>query len=401
MRIACVSNISVGYGTPQILYLLRSLRELIEGTAPPTLLEIDQPERPPRHDLFPDLDITRIYTLRHPYSREGAIQYINEAVAHLNKERPEVLVIPSTYSLPVLWLLNYAPRIVVYYVLEMPDAFGADREQLQLNRYAKKRIDVALYPEINRAKLHIDAFGYHSIPSAVVYNAIPLKKEKPVPVQERNGRILYQGTIHDELTSAVFFLDKEVQRIPVDLYGIIDSETADFDEKIRQMNGNVRYCGYVDNKTLAEKRASYSFSIIYWNPINDNQKYACPNKFFESLADGIPVITAPHPQTKTLTERYGCGLIMPDWSLDSFKATLNEALGLIHTPQYAEMVNNCRRAHIEELHWEKQFEKVKSALTGVFSAEERHPRYTEPSHVSQMSGEVRLTRQEQKSATLD
>jgi len=386
MRIACVSNISVGYGTPQILYLLRSLRELIEGTAPPTLLEIDQPERPPRHDLFPDLDITRIYTLRHPQSREGSIQYINEAAAHLNKERPEVLVIPSTYSLPVLWLLSYAPRIVVYYVLEMPETLIANCEQVQLNQHARRWVDVALYPEINRARIHIDTFGYHAIPSAVICNAIPHKRKVPVPVQKRNGRILYQGTIHEELTSAKYFLDDDVQRIPIDLYGIVDSDSTDFDDKIRRMNGNVIYCGYVDNASLAEIRANYSFSIIYWNPINDNQLYACPNKFFESLADGIPVITAPHPQTKTLTERYACGLVMPDWSLDSFISTLKEALGLIHTPRYAEMVKNCRRAHNEELHWEIQFEKVKLAMRSLFSAEERQPKYAESPKLPQLSG---------------
>ena len=33
---------------------------------------------------------------------------------------------------------------------------------------------------------------------------------------------------------------------------------------------------------------AYCYSIVAWNPDNENQLYAAPNKFFEPIADSIP-----------------------------------------------------------------------------------------------------------------
>jgi glycosyltransferase involved in cell wall biosynthesis len=362
MKAACISNISVGYGTPQIIFLLRSLAAYVSDPGRPLLIETDQTERPPRGYLFPDLDVRRITTFAHPYSRIGAIRYITQAADLLNREKPDVLLIPSTYCLPVLWKLTYRPALVIYYVLEMPDAFGFTREEHRLNLYAKDKIDLTLYPEPNRARIHIDAFGYHNIPSVIVYNAIPFSNEPPLPSARRNGRILYQGTIHEELTSGDYFLDDDVQKLPIDLYGIIDTQDNEFREALTHGRGNVRYCGYIDNNALRAVRRAYQFSIVFWNPLNDNQRYACPNKFFESIADGVPPISAPHPQCKLLTQRYDLGLMMRDWELESFVDSLRDAASAMGTPEYEQLVQNCERAHGQELNWEVQFEKVRTML---------------------------------------
>ena len=362
MKAACISNISVGYGTPQIIFLLRSLAEYFGNEGRPLLIETDQTERPPRGYLFPELDIRRITTFAHPYSKIGAIRYITQAAELLNQTQPDVLLIPSTYCLPVLWKLTYRPALVIYYVLEMPDAFGFTREEHRLNLYAKDKIDLCLYPEPNRARIHIDTFAYHQIPSVIVYNAIPYINEMPLPPEQRNKRMLYQGTIHEELTSGGYFLDDEVQKLPIDLYGIIDTRDDDFRYALMHGRGNVRYCGYIDNNALRAIRRAYQYSIVFWNPLNDNQLYACPNKFFESIADGVPPISAPHPQCKLLTQRYDLGLMMRDWELESFIDALHDACGKIGTTEYDSMVSRCDDAYKQELNWEAQFAKVRRQL---------------------------------------
>jgi glycosyltransferase involved in cell wall biosynthesis len=361
MKVACLSNISVGYGTPQIVYFTQSLGRLA-GDARPLLIESDQPERPPRHGQFSDVDIRRVASPHHPFSRMGQIRYLNAARDLLDAARPDILLLPSTYCLPVLWLMRHRPAIVIYYVLEMPDAFGFTREEFRLNLYARDRIDLAIYPEPNRAKVHIDTFGLHDVPGLVLYNAPPLGSPPPLPAAERNRRLLYQGTIHEELTRGDFFLDDVVQTLPIDLYGIVDSQVDEFRDGIIKGRKGVRYRGYVDNASLQAIRRRYHFSIVYWSPINDNQKFACPNKFFESIADGVPPITAPHPQCRMLTERYGLGLVMDDWSLESFTRSLEQAVEMIGSSRYDEMVRACRAAYDKELNWECQFEKVERLL---------------------------------------
>ncbi|MFQ5502752.1 MAG: glycosyltransferase, partial [Phycisphaerae bacterium] len=165
-------------------------------------------------------------------------------------------------------------------------------------------------------------------------------------------------TIHEERTRGDFYLDEVVRGLPIDLFGNVESVTPGFRSALVCENDNLKYHGYVDNATLRAIRRSYSYGITYWNPSIKNQLYACPNKFFESIAAGVPPITAPHPQTKMLVERYDCGIVMKDWSRAAFVDALKHAISLMNSSRYADMVNNCGKACRRELNWEYQFRKV-------------------------------------------
>lgn len=367
MNVACVSDISLGYGSPQIIFLLRSLKEYFRCSGRPLAVEINQPERPPVHAHFPDIEFARLYTRIHPHSsfQFGKAEYVIAAARLLNERRPEILVIPNTFCVPVLFKLKYRPRLVLYYVLEMPSAYGFDSEEHGLNVAIRDKIDLLVHPEQNRAAAYLRAFPYQHLPNVIVYNVSPLQSQPPVPPSQRNGKILYQGTIHDRHTSGGYYLDPAVQRIPIDLYGLLEGYNEPWKQAMRAMTGMVQYRGYVSGSVLQRIRRQYSYSIVFWYPTADNTLYACPNKFFESIADGVPPITAPHPQTKMLTKRYQCGIVMEDWSLGSFTQALQQAVSLIGTPAYDRMVANCRRAHEEELNWETQFRKIAWCLNRV------------------------------------
>ncbi|MBV9123473.1 MAG: glycosyltransferase, partial [Planctomycetes bacterium] len=160
-----------------------------------------------------------------------------------------------------------------------------------------------------------------------------------------------------------YFLEPEVADVPIDLYGLVEGE--DKVEMLRQLLsgvGRVSYRGYVDAKTLQNIRRSYAYSIVMWAPTNEHQLYAAPNKFFDAIADGVPPLTAPHPQCKMLVNRYQCGIVLRDWTFDSFREGAAKALKLVGTPVYAQMVENCRRAVLTELNWEAQFRKIQKCL---------------------------------------
>ena len=44
-------------------------------------------------------------------------------------------------------------------------------------------------------------------------------------------------------TKADYFLDDDVQKLPIDLYGIIDTQDDEFREALTHGRGNVQYCG--------------------------------------------------------------------------------------------------------------------------------------------------------------
>jgi hypothetical protein len=360
MRIACVSDVCLGYGSPQIPYLIASLSQF--RAADNLVVEPHRAALPACHYRFPSLNIRRTPNrLDDPYTSSGRIEYLVEATRLIDEYSPDLLVICSTFCLPVLFKLRKRPSFVLYYSYESIPHYG--EFDVEMNRSLKGMIDLVVFPEENRAVCEIERFGFGDIPKIVVYNCPDGEVGPPVPPEQRNDKFIYAGFIDRKQTLADYYTMPEVQRYPIDLYGPIRSlSPAEHHRFIAELKGEIRYRGHLDTQTLLPLRRQYAYSIVLWNPSSENQLYAAPNKFFESIADGVPPIAAPHPQCKLIIERYHCGILMPDWSLGGFTSTLERAARLRSTDAWLRMVENCRRAYLDELNWPMQFEKLKYHL---------------------------------------
>lgn len=359
--IVAVADASLGFGSPQIPEFMRQLRD--HYSARTLIIEPDTPDKPARHDLYPDLQIERLYTGVHPYCPEGRARYLLAAAHRLNEVAPDILVVFCTFCVPVLVKLARRPKFVIYYSIESIVTYG--QTDIEMNRAAARWMDLVIFPEENRAARDMERCQLHAVPVVTVLNSANAvdSKDHIIPANQRNGRFINQGTIAAEWTFPDYYLTEQMQRMPVDIYGPVEGHAA---ERLRasfaEMHQNVRYCGKIDLQSLYEARRHYSYSIVIWNPVAERALYAPSNKFFEAIADGVPPITAPHPQHKLLVERYGCGLVMDDWSYESFYRSLRHARRLYGTPDYDAMVENCRLAVTEELNWPHQFEAVRPYL---------------------------------------
>jgi len=203
--------------------------------------------------------------------------------------------------------------------------------------------------------------GYEKVPSKVVFNARPAAISAPRPADERNGRVLLQGSLSAELTFIDYLSRRSEPEPGIDVFGYAFDHDRAYgilrDSALAARNG-FSYGGLVSSHRLAELRPSYAYLVVMWNPLTFDALYACPNKFFEAIADGVPPIVAPHPQCKEIIEKYDCGILLRDWSLEAFLEGLQKARDIYGTPRYQELVNNCRRAMASELSWENQFESI-------------------------------------------
>ncbi len=359
--IVAVADASLGFGSPQIPEFMRLLREHYAGQA--LVLEPDTPEKPPRHDLYPDLPIERIYTGVPPYCPEGRTRYLLSAAERVNALKPDVLVVFCTYCVPLLFKLARRPKFVIYYSIESIVTYG--QADIEMNRAAARWMDLVIFPEENRAARDMERCHLQAIPVVTLLNCANSadSKDRIIAPSQRNGRLINQGTIAAEWTFPDYYLTEQMQRMPVDIYGPVEGQAAErLRREFAEMHQNVRYCGQIDLKSLMEVRRQYSYSIVSWNPVAERALFAPSNKFFEAIADGVPPITAPHPQHKLLVERYDCGLVMDDWSYESFYRTIRHGLRLYGTPDYDQMVENCRTAVAEELNWPHQFDGVRPYL---------------------------------------
>ncbi len=355
MKIAAVSDVTLGYGTPQLPLLVSSLRQFYDGTA--HVVEPVQPEVAARHGQFPDFQFHPVVTGEHPHGVIGRSEYVVRAARELNRIDPDILVVCCTYSLPVVFKLRRRPRKIIYYSVESIPAYGSF--DIEMNRRAAGLLDLVLFPEENRASIETARCGFPGVPKAILFNVSNRRWDTASALERplRNGRVLYSGTISRAQTFANYYLSEKLHDVPIDLYGPVKRQPKE-DQWVEGLAGDVRYGGYLSSAELAERRPGYVYSVVSWNPDVENQHYAAPNKFFESIAAGVPPIAAPHPQCKLILERYECGILLPDWSFEAFVAVLHRAMDLYPTRAWEAMVANCRRAVERELNWEAQFEKV-------------------------------------------
>lgn len=360
INIVGISDVTLGFGSSQILAFMDYMASHYDANI--TVFEPDQTDMPKTHHQNDRIKIHRITTSSFIYDKSGRIEYIAKASKIINKLKPDILVIFVTFCIPILFRIDHRPKFVVYYALESVSAYG--ELDIEMNKQLGSKVDLIIFPEENRASKFVQDCQINSIPICTVYNCTNYVTTMDMitsPTQ-RNGKIIHQGRLKDE-TAVDFYLDKRLENIPIDLYGTIDGKNKDHIlQSLVQLSNDISYKGILSNKEIARIRKQYAYSITYWRPTNENTIFACPNKFFESIADGIPPITAPIPQCKMLIQRYKCGIIIDDWSFDSFHTALKSAIELYNTQEYKDMVNNCIKAVTMELNWAKQLQKIEKFL---------------------------------------
>jgi glycosyltransferase involved in cell wall biosynthesis len=360
VKILAVSDVSVGYGSRQIPAIVDSLGD--HYGAEKYIIEPDQIEKAPNHDAFPNITIHRIITNIHPHSPGGRIEYIIKASKLIDKIKPNILIISTTFTLPVVFKIHYRPQKTIYYCLESISHYVGD---IEINRHIDELVDLIIFPEENRAQIHLETTNT-KLPFCIVYNCTNDNSfAHIVSPEQRNGKIIYNGGIH-KATAYNFFLNKKIQDYKIDIYGLVEAPTeADrnaIESSFLSLTGNVKYRGYIPFKELEVLRKRYQFSIVLWLPLDENTMFACPNKFFESIYSGIPPIIAPFPQGKVICERYNCGIVMEDFSFNSFYMALKYATSL-DNDEYGQLVENCAKAVSNEFNWPNQMQKVVKLLT--------------------------------------
>ena len=267
--------------------------------------------------------------------------------------------LPANY-----WVSNFRGKKLVYdsheYFTEVPELIGRKRTQNFWLRIEKKYV-----PKIKNAYTVCDSlaniyYQKYLVPFKVIRN-VPLKsrenKEKiNVELPKDKKIILYQGSLNvgrgiEQVISAMKYIDHAVFLIIGK--GDISKQLKMLAEK-EGVSHKVIFLGRIPMEKLTSYTKCAHLGISLEENLGLNYYYSLPNKIFDYIQAGVPVLASDFPEIKKIIEIYQAGKC----TLERDPIKLSEIIKemLFDEKLQIEWSNNLQKA-ADDLCWEKE-EKI-------------------------------------------
>jgi glycosyltransferase involved in cell wall biosynthesis len=123
----------------------------------------------------------------------------------------------------------------------------------------------------------------------------------------------------------------------------------------RGVAANVRFVAWVPYEEKERLSSQASMGIITYLPYSNNTS-CLPNKLFDYMLVGLPVIASNFPLYREIVEPDHCGLIVDPSQPEGIARAMEY---LIEHPQEARQMGECgRRAVLEKYNWEKESKRL-------------------------------------------
>lgn len=145
------------------------------------------------------------------------------------------------------------------------------------------------------------------------------------------------------------------QKTPLVLAGEFQSEA--FSREIKKLEGwkRVAYVGWQERENLIDLLGNVRAGLVLFHPVA-NHVNAQPNKMFEYMSAGLPVIASDFPLWREIVEKNRCGLLVDPLN----PREIAEAMTWIFdNPEEAfEMGQRGRKIVFDELNWDTEKQKL-------------------------------------------
>lgn len=128
---------------------------------------------------------------------------------------------------------------------------------------------------------------------------------------------------------------------------------------LERMEDRVRFTGKVPHEMLQQYTAVADLGVTLDKPTNINYRFSLPNKIFDYINAGIPVLCSDLPEVARIVRDYKVGLVAESFDPEKLAATIHAAL---NSPEYATWKSNTVSAR-EELCWETDEANLRQVYT--------------------------------------
>jgi glycosyltransferase involved in cell wall biosynthesis len=160
-------------------------------------------------------------------------------------------------------------------------------------------------------------------PSIEILNCIDLVESNEINFEEHDGiTVFYGGSL--ESTRYVDQVAEAVLEIEYCRYRIAgEGPLREYLEEISEREERIQYIGYVSHSELLRSLSDVDLILCLLDPKNENNRIGMPNKLFESMALGIPILVSEGTLSAEVAKEEKCGISIV-WSKDEFRKAIEE-----------------------------------------------------------------------------
>ena len=126
-------------------------------------------------------------------------------------------------------------------------------------------------------------------------------------------------------------------------------------QKEYHLQDRVHFKSYVSVTDLLKITAQYDVGVVLFQPTSLNYAYALPNKFFEYLMAGLPVLASNIDTLKDYVSKYDVGITVDPLDVNSVVSGIKEIFA--ENSRLKHWQKNARNAALE-LNWERESVKL-------------------------------------------
>lgn len=325
----------------------------------------------------PDFQTIPGNTTVHKLDKTGSsikyyLKFLRLLSKSLSKMDSDIFVAEDVYTLPLVTFYAKLKRKKVYYNCRelYPFLAGLRNKKIVQNiirsveRFFIKRVDLVLTTGEMDAQF---IQQYYKITNVIVLRNLPhnytpgteINIKAKLSIPENSKILLYQGVLLEGRGLAKTI---EAIRNLSNVHFVILGEGVERKnlEKLANdldISRRVHFLGTINQSELVNYTVEADIGLSLIENISLSYYYALPNKLFEYIAAGVPVICSDMPQMKMVVDKYKVGECI---SLDSGESLESKIRQLIDNRDLLREYSKNGKEAAKDLNWEVEFEKVKS-----------------------------------------
>jgi glycosyltransferase involved in cell wall biosynthesis len=140
-------------------------------------------------------------------------------------------------------------------------------------------------------------------------------------------------------------------------------------------NPRIVFAGFVSGALIGDYTCAADVIYYGFDPENPNARFSAPNKLFEALAAGRPLITGDFGEIAEVVRKAHCGIVLPEYSV----AEIEKAFRILADPERrSRMAHNAAEMGRASLNWDRAEEVLYQEYSALLPGLREPGRETRP-----------------------